>query len=108
MSNSGNNLTPFGIGGIIIMLVGLVLASLNWLWWDDTPANSAWLLFIFFLAGGLFYTVDEGLRSGRLAMKGGSAHRQENPLTFWCFAVFYLVVGLVLAILALGAVLYRL
>lgn len=89
------------IGGLFVF-GGIILGALRW-WWGDTFWNSAGQAFLFLLTGGLITLLAEGLRTGKLGIKGGYVYRDKSPFVFWSFVLFYCVVGIGLLI---GSVVY--
>ena len=86
------------IGGLIL-LVGVVLGAIRW-WSGNTFWNSAGQIFVFLLTGGMIILLAEGLRTGKLGIRGGYVYQDKNPVVFWIFVVFYVIVGIALAIMS--------
>ena len=82
----------------VISLIGLCLGFIAW-WSGETIWTSLGQFLIFFLAAGLNQLVGEGLRTGKLGIKGGDVYRDKNPLVFWIFVLFYIGVGLSLLVI---------
>ena len=47
-------------------------------------------------AGGLIGLVGEGLRAGKLGIRGGYVHQRGTPLFFWGCSVLYIIIALVI------------
>lgn len=92
------------MAGGFIVLAGIVLGVIRW-WLGSTFASSAWLIFLYLLTGGLLVLMSEGLRSGKLGIKGGYVYRDKHPTVFWIFMVFY---GIVESALLIGCAVFTL
>ncbi len=79
------------IAGIIAVL-GLGAGILAW-WFGSAVAESAGIAVGFFVTSGMFAIVGQGLRTGKMGVKGGSIYRETSPVKFWGFAIFYLLLG---------------
>ena len=78
--------------GVAVLICG-VLVLFDWIggsFFDDWAGFG----FVMLLAIGLLALVVEGLTTGKLAIRGGNVFRDKNPVAFWCFVVFYVVVSL--------------
>ncbi|HEX9923109.1 MAG TPA: hypothetical protein VGD99_10635 [Anaerolineae bacterium] len=101
-SNHKPHLTEMIAGLIVVAGVGLGAFR----WWSGTPFwDSIGQIFVFLLTGGMIVLLAEGLRSGKLGVRGGYVYRDKNPIAFWIFVVFYIIVGLALAIISVVTVL---
>lgn len=86
------------IGGFIA-LAGVVLGAIRW-WSGDTFWNSAGLMVVFLLTGGMIILLAEGLRTGKLGIRGGYVYQDKNPIVFWVFVVFYVLVCIAFAVMS--------
>lgn len=84
---------------ITLTLGGVVLAIIQWFMgkpvWDSASQG-----FMAFITGGLILLSIQGWRSGKLGIKGGNIYRDKNPTGFWAFLIFYVVVSIGLAFVA--------
>lgn len=75
-------------------LIGLVIGGIVW-WQGQTLWDSFMLFFLIAITGGLVALVGEGLRTGKLGLRGGGhVDRQRNPLWFWGCSGFYILAAL--------------
>ena len=86
------------IGGFFV-LAGVIFGAIKW-WLGDTFRNSISQVFVFSLTGGLIVILAEGLRSGKLGIKGGYVYKGKTPALFWLFVLFYIMVAAVFAVIS--------
>lgn len=79
------------IAGIIAVL-GLGAGIFAW-WLGSAFAECAGITVGFLFTSGMFALVGQGLRTGKMGVKGGNIYRKTSPVMFWGFAVFYLLLG---------------
>ncbi len=79
------------IAGIMAVL-GLGAGFVVW-WFGAALAESAGITVGFLFTSAMFALVGEGLRTGKMGVKGGNVYRDTRPVMFWGFAIFYILLG---------------
>ncbi|MCG8639550.1 MAG: hypothetical protein MI862_07425 [Desulfobacterales bacterium] len=86
------------IGGFFV-LAGFIFGAIKW--WLGSPFwDAISLVFVFSLTGGLIVVLAEGIRSGKLGIKGGYVYKGKTPALFWLFVLFYIMVAAVFAVIS--------
>lgn len=74
------------IGGLAVVALAIYMISSI----ENGLANTGLSL----LGIGIIGLTVSGLRTGKMELRDGHVFRHENPIAFWGFGAFYLIVGL--------------
>lgn len=75
-----------------------IVALLGWMAWIAFTRTDNGLNFLITtsVGVGLLGLTWEGLNTGKLGVKTGYIQREQHPIAYWVFVIFYILLGFVL------------